>query len=105
MNNNPVKCLFCAEEIEKDLEFWPICDTQLKTQCPFCKEEVKTNATKCRFCGERLHFIPKTKKEIIKEQEESERKRLQKLKEEAREEQLKKRKRRRGNSLERAKTA
>ena len=92
MNNNLVKCPFCAEEIEKDLEFCPICDTQLKTQCPFCKEEVKTNATKCRFCGERLHFIPKTKKEIIKEQEESERKRLQKLEEEAREEQLKKEK-------------
>lgn len=92
MNNNLVKCPFCAEEIEKDLEFCPICDTQLKTQCPFCKEEVKTNATKCRFCGEKLHFMPKTKKEIIKEQEESERKRLQKLEEEAREEQLKKEK-------------
>jgi len=92
MNNNLVKCPFCAEEIEKDLEFCPICDTQLKTQCPFCKEEVKTNATKCRFCGENLHFMPKTKKEIIKEQEESERKRLQKLEEEAREEQLKKEK-------------
>ena len=92
MNNNLVKCPFCAEEIEKDLEFCPICDTQLKTQCPFCKEGVKTNATKCRFCGEKLHFMPKTKKEIIKEQEESERKRLQKLEEEAREEQLKKEK-------------
>ena len=92
MNNNLVKCPFCAEEIEKDLEFCPICDTQLKTQCPFCKEEVKTNATKCRFCGENLHFMPKTKKEIIREQEESERKRLQKLEEEAREEQLKKEK-------------
>ena len=92
MNNNLVKCPFCAEEIEKDLEFCPICDTQLKTQCPFCKEEVKTNATKCRFCGETLHFMPKTKKEIIKEQEESERKRLRKLEEEAREEQLKKEK-------------
>jgi len=92
MNNNLVKCPFCAEEIEKDLEFCPICDTQLKTQCPFCKEEVKTNAIKCRFCGENLHFMPKTKKEIIREQEESERKRLQKLEEEAREEQLKKEK-------------
>jgi len=92
MNNNLVKCPFCAEEIEKDLEFCPICDTQLKTQCPFCKEEVKTNATKCRFCGETLHFMPKTKKEIIKEQEESERKRLRKLEEEAREEQLRKEK-------------
>lgn len=92
MNNNLVKCPFCAEEIEKDLEFCPICDTQLKTQCPFCKEEVKTNATKCRFCGETLHFMPKTKKEIIKEQEENERKRLRKLEEEAREEQLRKEK-------------
>ncbi|MBE9863195.1 hypothetical protein G6W41_03535 [Campylobacter concisus] len=92
MNNNLVKCPFCAEEIENDLEFCPICDTQLKTQCPFCKEEVKTNATKCRFCGETLHFMPKTKKEIIKEQEESERKRLRKLEEEAREEQLRKEK-------------
>lgn len=92
MNNNLVKCPFCAEEIEKDLEFCPICDTQLKTQCPFCKEEVKTNATKCRFCGETLHFMPKTKKEIIKEQEESERKRLRKLEEEAREKQLRKEK-------------
>jgi len=92
MNSNLIKCPFCAEEIEKDLEFCPICDTQLKTQCPFCKEEVKTNATKCRFCGETLHFMPKTKKEIIKEQEESERKRLQKLEEEAREEQLRKEK-------------
>ena len=92
MNSNLIKCPFCAEEIEKDLEFCPICDTQLKTQCPFCKEEVKTNATKCRFCGETLHFMPKTKKEIIKEQEESERKRLRKLEEEAREEQLRKEK-------------
>ena len=83
MNNNLVKCPFCAEEIEKDLEFCSICDTQLKTQCPFCKEEVKTNATKCRFCGETLHFMPRTKKEIIKEQEENERKRLRKLEEEA----------------------
>ncbi|MBF0928636.1 MAG: SEL1-like repeat protein, partial [Campylobacter concisus] len=39
-----------------------------------------------------MHFMPKTKKEIIKEQEESERKRLQKLEEEAREEQLRKEK-------------
>ena len=92
MNSNLIKCPFCAEEIEKDLEFCPICDTQLKTQCPFCKEEVKTNATKCRFCGETLHFMPKTRKEIIKEQEESERKRLRKLEEEAREEQLRKEK-------------
>ena len=92
MNSNLIKCPFCAEEIEKDLEFCPICDTQLKTQCPFCKEEVKTNATKCRFCGETLHFMPKTKKEIIKEQEESERKRLRKLEEEAGEEQLRKEK-------------
>lgn len=105
MNNNLVKCPFCAEEIEKDLEFCPICDTQLKTQCPFCKEEVKTNATKCRFCGETLHFMPKTKKEIIKEQEESERKRLRKLEEESREEQLRKEKEEEAIPLERAKTA
>lgn len=49
--------------------------------------------------------MPKTKKEIIKEQEESERKRLRKLEEEAREEQLRKEKEEEAIPLERAKTA
>lgn len=45
-------------------------------QCPFCKEEIKDGARKCRFCGEFLENQEKTAEKIDEKKSETKKKAL-----------------------------
>ena len=81
-NNKREKCLLCGKEITKNLKFkeeipvkeevklnnpevkaTPSSDTK---SCPFCFEEIKTQAIKCKHCQENLTDI-KVDKDNIQE--------------------------------------
>ena len=66
MNNNTIKCPFCAEQILREdtkckfckedlIEFEkvnkPVENKIIKNFCPVCKEEINENANKCKHCG------------------------------------------------------
>jgi predicted nucleic acid-binding Zn ribbon protein len=49
------RCPFCAEEILSDAVKCEYCGEWLTKKCPFCAEEIPADAIKCRYCGEWLN--------------------------------------------------
>ena len=66
---NLVKCPYCAEMIADGFEFCPVCHTQLEVSCPKCGQKIKSDAKKCKHCGEFIEIIPKTQEEVSNQKE------------------------------------
>ena len=64
-----VKCPYCAEMIADGFEFCPVCHTQLEVSCPKCGQKIKSDAKKCKHCGEFIEIIPKTQEEVSNQKE------------------------------------
>ncbi len=64
-----VKCPYCAEMIADGFEFYHVCHTQLEVSCPKCGQKIKSDAKKCKYCGEFIEIIPKTQEEVSNQKE------------------------------------